>query len=102
MKRFIQNVQACRNGDLRWMGLLITMVQNRLGLHSVYEQVMRDAYCDLVLETKVPLIAAYKEAVSLKTPIGLHKPKVAAAKAIASLVDEILERSSTTTLQEAA
>ena len=102
VKRFIQRVQAQRNGDLRWMGLLITMVQNRLGLHGVYEQVMRDAYCDLVLETKIPLLSIYKEAVSLKTPVGLHKPKVAAAKAIVTLVDEILDRCSTSQMQEAA
>lgn len=96
VKRFIEAVQSSRNGDLRWMGLLIAMVQPRLGIHSVYEQVMRDAYAGLVLDANVPLITIFKECVSNKTPVTLYKPKVAAGKAIIALVDEIFARSGET------
>lgn len=102
VKRFIEQVQAARNGQLRWMGLLISMVQKRLGIHGVYEHVMRDAYGDLVLATKVPQAAIFKESVSLKTPVSLHKPKVTASKVIAQLTDEILQRSQPQQTQEAA
>lgn len=102
VKKFIEEVQATRNGTLRWMGLLICMVQARLGIHKVYEQVMRDAYGDLVITTPIPLATLFKEAVSLKTPAPLHKPKVAASKTVAALVDELIARTSTHSIKEAA
>ena len=102
VKRFIESVQSTRNGNLRWMGLLISMQQKRLGIHSVYEQVMRDAYGDLVMATTVPHAAILKEAVAMKTPIGIHKPKIAGAKIIAQLANEILERSQRKQGREAA
>lgn len=102
VKKFIEEVQATRNSSLRWMGLLICMVQARLGIHKVYEQVMRDAYGDLVISTAIPLATIFKEAVSLKTPAPLHKPKIAASKTITALVDELIERSSSRIVKEAA
>lgn len=102
VKRFIEEVQRTRNSQLRWLGLLMCMVQNRLGVHKVYEQVMRDAYGDLVLATTVPHATLYKEAVSLKTPVSLHKPKHAAAKTMAALADEVLRSMTRTTLKEVA
>jgi chromosome partitioning protein len=101
VRRFIEEVQRTRNGELRWLGLLICMMQPRLGIHKVYEQVMRDAYGDLVLSTIVPHQTIYKEAVSLKTPVSIHKPKNAAAKTMAALADE-LQLASTRFLKEAA
>lgn len=89
VKRFIEEVQSTRNNRLRWLGLLICMVQARLGIHKVYEQVMRDAYGDLVLGTSIPHATHYKEAVSLKTPVALTKKTNAAVKAMKALADEI-------------
>lgn len=102
VKRFIEDVQRTRNGHLRWMGLLICMVQNRLGIHKVYETVMRDAYGDLVLSSTIPQATLYKEAVSLKTPVSLHKPKHATAKAIAALADEVQRNTTANQLKEVA
>lgn len=92
VKRFIELVTHSRNARLRWLGLLLCMVQPRLGIHKVYEQVMRDAYAELVLSTIVPQATLYKEAVSLKKPVSLHKPKHATAKTMATLLDEVLSR----------
>ena len=78
------------------------MVQNRLGIHKVYEQVMRDAYSDLVLSTTIQHATIYKEAVSIKMPVSLHKPTNAASKAMARLADEILERTKPTQMKEVA
>lgn len=103
VKRFIEEVQRTRNAKLRWLGLLMSMVQARLGIHKVYEQVMRDAYGELVLDTSIPHATNFKEAVSLKTPVTLGKKTNAAVKAIKSLVDEIAKRTTNpTTLKEAA
>lgn len=102
VKRFIEDVQRSRNSRLRWMGLLICMVQSRLGIHKVYEQVMRDAYGDLVLSSSIPQATLYKEAVSLKTPVSLHKPKHATSKAIAALADEVQRYTSYVSLKEVA
>lgn len=92
VKRFIEEVQRTRNTKLRWLGLLMSMVQARLGIHKVYEQVMRDAYGELVLDTSIPHATHFKEAVSLKCPVSLGKRTNAAVKAIKSLVDEINAR----------
>lgn len=92
VKRFIEEVQSTRNSRLRWLGLMICMVQGRLGIHKVYEQVMRDAYGDLVLGTSIPHATHYKEAVSLKTPVSLAKKTNAAIKSIKLLADEIESR----------
>ncbi len=103
VKRFIEEVQRTRNSRLRWLGLLMSMVQARLGIHKVYEQVMRDAYGELVLDTVIPHATNFKEAVSLKTPVTLGKRTNAAVKAVKALVDEITARtSSPRTVKEAA
>lgn len=102
VKRFIEEVQRTRNSRLRWLGLLICMVQARLGIHKVYEQVMRDAYGDLVLGTSVPHATLFKEAVSLKTPASLHKPSNAASKTMAKLADELTNHMNQVVLKEAA
>jgi chromosome partitioning protein len=102
VKRFIEEVTRLRNSELRWLGLLLCMVQQRLGVHKVYEQVMRDAYGDLVLSTIIPHATLYKEAVSLKAPVPLHKPKHATSKTIAALADEIKTRTQHSQFKEVA
>lgn len=103
VKRFIEDVQRTRNSKLRWLGLLMSMVQARLGIHKVYEQVMRDAYGELVLDTSLPHATYFKEAVSLKTPLTLGKKSNAAVKAVKALVDEIEKRTAgATQVMEAA
>lgn len=92
VRQFIELAQSTRNHELRWTGVVLSMMQKRLGVHQVYEQVLRDTYTTLVLDTPVPLATPYKEAVSLKTPMTLYKPNVAAGKSVIALFDEVLER----------
>jgi chromosome partitioning protein len=96
VRRFIEDVQAARNPSLRWLGLLLTMVQNRLGVHVAYEQAMRDAYGELVLATTLPQSAIFKEAVAAKTPVTLYKPTNAGSKAVIQLAGEIAGRAGLT------
>ena len=102
VKRFIEEVTHARNPHLRWGGLLLTMVQMRLGIHIAYQQVIRQAYGDLVLNTVIPQVAAFKEAVAAKTPLPIYKPRVAGSKAIIALADELLVRFNSGILPEAA
>ncbi len=95
VRRFIEDVQSARNPDLRWMGLLLTMVQ-RIALHQTYGQAIRDAYRDLVFTTELPQAAAFKEAVAARIPITIHKPGNAAAKAVGGLAGEIFARAAMT------
>lgn len=93
VRKFVELAQSNRNNSLRWLGILLSMVQPRLGIHQVYEQMLRDTYSSLVLDSPIPLVAIYKESVALKTPVTLHKPNVAAGKAVAALFDEVIARS---------
>lgn len=93
VKQFIELAQSTRNQDLRWMGVLISMLQPRLGIHQVYQEVLLDTYTSrYVFDSPVPLAAPYKETVSLKTPMTLHKPNIAAGKAVVAVFDELMER----------
>lgn len=92
VRRFIQQVQTTRNPTLHWIGVLLSCVQPRLGVHIAYEKVIRDAYGDLVFKTVIPLAAPIKEAIANRTPITLYKPRVAGAKLYQQLFDEILTR----------
>ncbi|MAT70352.1 MAG: hypothetical protein CMJ58_12605 [Planctomycetaceae bacterium] len=91
VRQFVELVQATRNHDLRWMGILISMLQ-RIAIHQVYREMLVDTYPQFVLEAVVPLATPYKESVSLKTPMTLHKPNNAAGKAVVALFDEVLQR----------
>ena len=92
VRQFVETAQANRNNDLRWMGILLSMVQPRLGIHQVYEQVLRDSYSGFVIDCRIEVAAIYKECVAHKTPTTLMKPNVKAGKAVAALFDEVIER----------
>jgi chromosome partitioning protein len=94
MREVITAVQAGPNAALRLLGYLITMRNRRLGIHTVYEKTLRDMYGPDVFVQDVPLATSYKEAISMRVPIGLYKPRTDAAKAVARLADEIQDRAS--------
>ncbi len=93
VRRFVEEVQIARNPKLRWLGLLLTMVQKRLGIHIAYEQAIREAYGDLVFTVSLPQSTVFKEAVAAKTPVTLYKPSDAGSKAVVQLAEEIAARS---------
>ena len=93
VRRFVEEVQTARNPRLRWLGLLLTMVQKRLGVHVAYEHAIRDAYGELVFDVTLPQSAVFKEAVAARIPVSLYKPRDAGAKAVVQLSEEIAKRS---------
>jgi chromosome partitioning protein len=103
VQEFLARVTARRNPRLKWVGLVVTMYQPRLSLHSAYLEGLRDAYGELVCATCIPYAAAFKECVVAGKPLPLWKPRTAGAKAIAALADELLSRiTRTDTVKEAA
>jgi chromosome partitioning protein len=91
VRRFIEDVQLARNPNLRWLGLVLTMVQ-KLSVHIAYEQAIRETYKELVLRASLPQASIFKEAVAAKTPVTLYKPANAGAKAVVQLGEEIAAR----------
>jgi chromosome partitioning protein len=88
----LNRVRRMANPRLALLGYLITMYQKRLALHQTYAETLRAAFKDAVFRVEVPFLNDYKVAVTAQTPIGIYKPRSQAAKAIAALADEILER----------
>jgi chromosome partitioning protein len=85
-------VQAHANPALRLLGYLITMYDRRLGIHTMYEGMLRQLYGAAVFAHPFPLAKDFKEAVAARQPISHYKPKSAAAKATAAVAAELLER----------
>jgi chromosome partitioning protein len=88
----LNRVRKIANPGLALLGYLITMYQKRLALHQTYAETLRAAYKDNVFRVEVPFLSDYKLAVMAQMPIGDHKPRSQAAKAIAALADEVVER----------
>jgi cellulose biosynthesis protein BcsQ len=68
------------------------MVSPRRTLHQLYEEQLRELYGRQVFTARVPESAEFPEAISRRQTIAQYKPKGAAAKAIRSLAEELLER----------
>jgi chromosome partitioning protein len=85
-------VQAHANPALRLLGYLITMFDKRLGIHTMYEEMLRRLYGAEVFTTHFPLAKDFKEAVAARLPISHYKPKTAAAKATVAVAAELMER----------
>src|SRR5262249_6124462 len=80
------------NPSLAMLGLLLTMVQPRLGVHVAYERVLREVHGDAVFTVRIPLAADIKEAISQRRPVTHYKPRGASARVFKTLVDELLTR----------
>jgi chromosome partitioning protein len=92
IRRSLSQVRSEANPDLKLVGYLITMFNKSLGVHVSYEADLRQIYGDDVFRTVVPLAKDFKEAVIMRKPVGLYKPRSASAKAVVSLADELMER----------
>jgi chromosome partitioning protein len=98
-------VRATDNPNLVTLGFLITMFHARKTLHKEYEATLREAYGPTVFTTTIPNAIDFPEAIANRKPISDYKPKGAAAKAMAALADELLDRLSASpcsTQEEAA
>jgi chromosome partitioning protein len=85
-------VRALLNPGLVLAGFLITMYQVRRALHQLYVDKLRRAHSGAVFTATVPESVDYVEAVTARKPVGYHKPRGAAAKAIRAVAEELLER----------
>jgi chromosome partitioning protein len=92
IRRSLARVRGEANPALVLIGYLITMFNRSIGVHISYEADLRQVYDEDVFASVVPLAKDFKEAVILRKPVGHYKPKSAAAKVIAGLADEVLER----------
>ena len=93
MKEAIASVQAGPHPGLKLLGYLITMRNKRLGLHTAFENKLREMYGGEVFTTAVPLAVAYKAAISFRAPISFYKPRSEAARTMTRLAEEVLDRS---------
>ena len=90
--RFLERVRWAKNPRLVWLGVVLTMYQPKLAIHSTYAKLLHDAYGDLVMETPVPFNVAFKDVSLVRKPLAIWKPKGAPAKAIDAVADGILAR----------
>ncbi len=99
VERFVHEAQQ-HNQNLRWLGVLKTMVQPRLTVHVKFSQDLSDRFGvplpgeahSKLFDTLLPLHAVFKDAVWGKTPLPLFKPKCAAAKAVVAFAEELARR----------
>jgi chromosome partitioning protein len=88
----IEQVQSLANPGLVLIGFLVTMYNKALSVHVTYEANLRAIYGEDAFALTVPLAKDFKEAVTLRKTVSAYKPRSAAAKAIDTLADELLER----------
>ena len=80
------------NPTLRRLGHIVTRYDGRLLVHRSYEARLRSLYEQMVLETIVPEVTAYKVALACRRPVEFSDPKSSGAQAMRDLSDEILTR----------
>jgi chromosome partitioning protein len=107
LRRTIRRVSSGPNPRLRMLGYLPSMVRKSLAAHRSYEADLREVYGADVFVTVVPDAKDFKEAVLARRPVGIFKPRSAAARVMTALAEEILARleapaTTTTTNEEAA
>jgi chromosome partitioning protein len=88
----IEAVRLARNPRLEVLGLLLTMVAPRRAIHQLYDGLLREQYGDLVFSAAVPAAPDIPESIMLRKPVCHHKPRGAAAKSIAAVVEELESR----------
>ncbi len=80
------------NPSLRRLGHLITRSDRRMLVHRAYEARLRDLYGELVLQTTIPELSAFKVALACRLPVQMHAPKSAAADVTRQLIEELTHR----------
>jgi len=80
------------NPGLRRLGHLVTRYDRRLLIHRSYEERLRVLYQQMVLDTVIPELSAFKVALACRRPVEDYSTKSAAAAAMRELVTEIHAR----------
>ena len=92
VERSINLVRAAINPNLAMLGVLVTMFGARKSVHQAYDAILRETYGDRVFATNIPDAIDFPEATMHHAPLAWHKPRSAAAKAVASLAAEVVDR----------
>ena len=77
------------NPGLRRLGHLLTRVDNRLIIHRRYEEELRSAYGNYVLDTVIPEASAFKVALTCRMPVQFSQGDSKAARLTRQLAAEI-------------
>ncbi len=77
------------NPSLRRLGHLVTRFDSRLLIHRRYQAHLRVVYDEMVLQTAIPELSAFKVALACRSPVEIYSPKSTAADAMRSMVEEI-------------
>jgi chromosome partitioning protein len=88
----IRLVTSGPNPTLINLGMVLSMVQPRLGVHIAFEGMLREIHGEGVFAARIPMATDIKEAIFHHKPVTHHKPRGASAKAIKLLADEIVSR----------
>lgn len=78
------------NPGLRRLGHLVSRYDGRLLIHRRYHQGLRELYGEMVLQTVIPELAAFKVALACRKPVEFYNPKSPAAEKTRLLNREIL------------
>lgn len=102
INRAMTLVRAEANPSLVMLGYLITLYNKGLAIHLAYAEQLRASYGPLVFEAVMPLATDYKVAVTAGVPVGILKPRSAAARATRAIADELLRRAAAGPQREVA
>jgi len=80
------------NPTLRRLGHLVTRYDKRLMVHRSYEERLRELYREMVLDTTVPEVSAFKVSLACRKPVEFYSAKSQAARAMRQLVAELHSR----------
>ena len=92
IRRVIARARTEANPSLTLIGYLVTMFHKTLAVHVTYESYLRELHGADVFGVTIPHSTDFKVAVTVRKPIIEHKPRSIAAKSVAALADEFLER----------
>jgi chromosome partitioning protein len=92
VERSIALVRATVNPRLAMLGVLVSRYGARKNVHRAYDDLLRATYGDDVFATRIPDAIDFPEATMSHAPLAWHKPRAAAAKALAALAAEVLDR----------
>lgn len=89
LRQTVQEAAARANPRLK-LKLLITMRDNRLGIHGEYERKIRAAFGNDVFKTTVPRAGVFDKAADANTSVLYMEPSSRAAQAFIKLSEEVM------------
>jgi chromosome partitioning protein len=92
LNAFMERVRADGSPALRLLGYLRTVYRERVNLQISYSESFAKEFPGGLLKGFIPMATQFQEAVNNRKPISHYRPKCAAAKAVAAVVEEMETR----------